>query len=72
MPSMDELDYGDEIRGVECPTCGGSLVWNKGRAFCDEDGGVEPVPESLTSYGELSREDELWLTLNEQFLEDEL
>ncbi len=35
MPTMDELEYGDEIQGAECETCGGSLIWRNARMFCD-------------------------------------
>lgn len=62
--TLEELDYGDEIRGVVCPHCGGSLVWNKGRAHCDEDGPVEPVAEQPIPYGVLSDEDYTWLHIN--------
>jgi len=68
MTGLDELEYGDEIRGVVCPHCGGSLVWNKGHAFCDEDGRVEPVPESLSIPPSLSDDDLRWL--NEHNMED--
>jgi hypothetical protein len=67
--SLDELDFGDEIRGVTCPHCGGSLVWNKGHAYCDEDGLVEPVPESISNPPTLSEEDLKWLRLHK--LEDD-
>lgn len=44
---LDEMEYHDEIRGVICPECGGSLVWVKGRAYCDEHSFVEPAPEDI-------------------------
>lgn len=69
MATLEELDYGDEIRGVVCPHCGGSLVWNKGRAFCDEDGPVEPIAEKPIAYQGLSPEDHTWLVIND--LEDD-
>lgn len=68
MTHLDDLDYGDEIRGVVCPRCGGSLVWNKGRAYCDEHRYVEPEHESLAVAARLSEEDEEWLRQN---MEDE-
>lgn len=49
MPTMDELNWGDEIVGVVCPEGGCSLVWygdgvhEHMQAYCDEHGFVSPV-----------------------------
>lgn len=42
---MDELEYGEEIRGKKCPDCGGSVIRLKEKAFCDECGFVKPVAD---------------------------
>lgn len=47
MPYLEELEYGDEILGVVCKECGASLVWRKGRAYCDEHRYVTPVREQI-------------------------
>lgn len=61
MAYRDELDYGDEIRGVVCPDCGGSLVWKAGRAYCDEHRYVEPDVERTTPEKVYSDSDLQWL-----------
>lgn len=48
MTYLGELDFGDEIRGVVCPKCGGSLVWRKSRAFCYDHGVVTPEKELVS------------------------
>jgi len=65
-----ELGLGDEIRGVVCPTCGGSVAWKRGRAWCYEDGFVEPVPERPVSYRVLDDEAMQWLRDNDMMEEE--
>jgi uncharacterized Zn finger protein (UPF0148 family) len=71
MTYLDEMDFGDEIRGVICPNCGGSLVWNKGKAFCYDHGKVRPEPEQPTS-AQLRDEDRQWLEDHRDKLEPEI
>lgn len=42
MVYIDELDFGDEIRGAVCPKCGGELIYNKEKPWCYDDGFVKP------------------------------
>jgi len=32
---MIDIQFAPEIRGVQCPECGGSLVRHSNRAYCD-------------------------------------
>lgn len=38
---------GDEIHGVLCAQCGGSVEWRNGRPYCDWDGAAGVVAESV-------------------------
>jgi len=67
----DELNYGDEIRGVICPECGGSLLWNNNKAFCYEHGTVKPEREEHKAT-KLSEEDQRWLDAHSHLLEPEI
>jgi hypothetical protein len=35
--TLQEYELGEEIRGVVCVDCGGSLVLVNGRAYCEWD-----------------------------------
>lgn len=72
MPYIDELDYDDEIRGVVCPECGGSLVWRRGRAFCDEHRYVEPRHEKVIPEFRYGDAELAWIQENSWKLGDEL
>jgi len=42
---LDELNFGEEIRGKVCPECGGSVLRRNSSAYCDEDGYVQPIED---------------------------
>lgn len=47
MPTMDELEFGDEVRGRVCPECGSSVVHRGHGVWCDWcDEYVNPVREA--------------------------
>lgn len=71
MRFIDELDFGDEIRGVVCPVGGCSLVWKHGRAYCYDDGYVTPIPDRPTS-PDLPEEAIRWLDEHKHELETEI
>ena len=70
MKFLDELDFGDEIRGVICPDCGGSLVWNDGKPYCYDHGTVKPEREGARS--RLGKEEKEWLAKHSHELEPEI
>jgi uncharacterized Zn finger protein (UPF0148 family) len=39
----DETEYGEEIKGLSCPECGGALVHARGNAYCDHCAAYVPV-----------------------------
>ncbi len=38
-----ELEYGDIVPGLTCPSCGSELVYTSNGAFCDWDSSYVPV-----------------------------
>jgi hypothetical protein len=41
--SEDELEYGEVVPGITCPSCGGELVHTSVGAFCDECRSYVPI-----------------------------
>jgi hypothetical protein len=40
---VEELEYGDTVPGVVCPSCGGELVHTSYGALCDECRSYVPI-----------------------------
>lgn len=41
--TLEELEYGDTVPGITCPSCGGELVHTSNGAFCDECASYVPI-----------------------------
>ena len=40
---LEELEYGETVPGVTCPSCGGELVHTSSGALCDECRAYVPI-----------------------------
>lgn len=55
---VEELEYGDVVPGVICPSCGGELVHTSYGAFCDECRSYVPIVGSAVHVVEDDEDDE--------------
>jgi hypothetical protein len=56
----EELEYGDIVPGVTCPSCGGELVHSSNGAFCDECQAYVPIVGSAVHVEDDTDDDSDW------------
>lgn len=54
--NVDELEYGETVPGVVCPSCGGELVHTSSGAFCDWCSAYVPIVSAAIVIDDEDRE----------------
>lgn len=56
----EELEYGDTVPGVTCPSCGGELVHTSSGALCDECRSYVPIVGSAVHVSDDEDDESEW------------
>lgn len=57
----EELEYGETVPGIVCPSCRGELVHTSVGAFCDECRSYVPIVGSAVHVDEDADDDSDWI-----------